>query len=206
MPSKVTVTLRTSDNIPENFVQNQFCTLGLTGAPTEAEQVADALRVFYGDLMAPFYGSNISAGPHLVKFYELPGLEPNYPYHETEFSFGTPGSGTPLPAEVALCLSFQAQRTPGLPQARRRGRIYLGPMQDTANDDGRPSTSIITSILDAAETLAASIAAVSSAQAWAVWSPTAGEAVEITELWVDDAFDTQRSRGLARTTRTVRPL
>jgi hypothetical protein len=36
---------------------------------------------------------------------------------------------------------------------------------------------------------------------WAIYSPTANLHKTITDIWVDDAWDTQRRRGLAPTTR-----
>lgn len=58
------------------------------------------------------------------------------PKPRVAFAGGTTGSttvqasvGQNLPSEVALCVSYQSTRLSGQPQNRRRGRIYIGPLQ-----------------------------------------------------------------------------
>lgn len=200
------VTIRTADNIPENFVTNQFATTDNISTPSDADLWRDAVNTFYDDVSGALFPSTIAQNGHIVKMYAAGGPTPNYPYYESTFDLSSAPSGGTLPSEVALCLSFQGVRTAGNPQARRRGRIYLGPLDTGVNSSGRPSTTDITTILDAAEAFYDDVALITTAGVWAVWSPTDGQAVPLTEAWVDDAFDTQRSRGLGRTTRTVRDL
>lgn len=195
------VTLRTTSNIPEDFVQNQFC---WEGPPSEAETVRDLLDAFYTAISTTIFPSTIAQNGHIVKTYALPGTAPNYPYYESTFDLAGAQSGDPLPSEVALCLSFQGARVAGEPQARKRGRIFLGPLRTSMNTSGRPTSASVGAILDAAEDLYDGIAAITTGAGWEVWSPANGTSEPIVEAWVDDAFDTQRSRGLAVTSKTVR--
>lgn len=103
------------------------------------------------------------------------------------------------PREVALCLSFYSQRN----VPRNRGRIYLGP---STNGTERPSDAVMT----AAITLAHSFADLGGTDVdWCVFSPTtltAGGTLNdafkpVSHVWVDDEWDTQRSRGLRATKR-----
>jgi hypothetical protein len=118
----------------------------------------------------------------------------------------TLGAGAQTPAEVALCLSFKA--APGSTSSPRtsRGRVYLGPftteaLGSTLNSEVRPSVALQNAIADAGLRLASS-----SAHKWAVRSRVAGVLSEITEMWVDNAFDTQRRRGGKPQTRVSRSL
>lgn len=124
------------------------------------------------------------------------------PVYESDFAFSPTGSA-PLPAEVALVMSFQAARASGQNQARRRNRVYLGPLGGSApSSDGRPAPGFVTQVARAGSDLAA--AASSSVNwNWVVWSPTEQQDYQVDNGWVDNSWDTQRRRGLAPTSRTT---
>jgi hypothetical protein len=98
------------------------------------------------------------------------------------------------PREVALCLSyFGGRNLPGM-----RGRIFL-PVAYTGTWAGvRPTSTLAGAALELADRLAA---VGSGGTDWSVYSRTQGLAFSITDSWVDDEWDTQRSRGLRSTTR-----
>jgi len=103
-------------------------------------------------------------------------------------------------------LSFQGERTSGQSQARRRGRVYLGPFGSSAGDttSGRPSSGLRGGII----TAAAAFGVQSQAAIEWVWGviSTAGPSMSFSEVkdgWVDDAWDTQRRRGEGATLRTT---
>jgi len=206
MATLVQITLRTADGISENFITNQFALTDDVTAGADETAVRDAFDTFYSTLGPDILSSWVAQNNHIIKLYLAGGPQPNYPFYEDTFSLAAAPSGTGLPTEVAVCLSFQGLRIPGTPQARRRGRVYLGALKATVNSNQRPASANITDILDAAEGLYDDLAVIPSAGTWAVWSPTDGSAVPLIEAWVDDSFDTQRSRGQARTTRTTRDL
>jgi hypothetical protein len=121
-----------------------------------------------------------------------------------------------LPNEVALCLSYQAVAISGESQARRRGRIFFGPLCNTANTlsatgECRPSAALVTALCGAATLLATPAAtAAGDLVHWAVYSPTTDLTETIDDAfqdvdngWVDNSFDTQRRRGRDATARTT---
>ena len=100
--------------------------------------------------------------------------------------------------------------------SRRRGRIYLGPLAAVAADSstGRPNTSFVTAIKNAAAAYLASVTT-DGTFTWVVHSHTTGaspgtydetgNSVTVNQGWVDNAWDTQRRRGMAPTTRSAFP-
>ncbi len=78
--------------------------------------------------------------------------------------------------------------------------MYMGPFF-AGGMLGRPSATQQTALLD----LASDLAALGGADvAWVIYSPTDNQYRGVTNAWVDNAWDTQRSRGLAPTSRQVR--
>lgn len=144
----------------------------------------------------------------IQKVYDLREAKPRSPIYQRVDNMNVatdPAYTTPL--EVALCLSYQAQKVSGQPQARRRGRIYLGPLGDLGGmaTPGTPTTfpgpnnAWITKIKTAASALKAVVA--TTHFQWVVWSPTNGISAPILNGWVDNAWDTQRRRGNPPTAR-----
>ena len=112
-------------------------------------------------------------------------------------SSGTYG-GTPQgvgPREVALCLSYYADVN--IP--RRRGRMYLGPWP-AAQMQERPGE-VPTGQLGLLATRLSGLGGVNVQ--WVQYSPTTGEFHNVTNFWIDDEWDTIRSRGLKATTRAL---
>lgn len=96
------------------------------------------------------------------------------------------------PREVALCLSYFATHN----RPRSRGRIYLPPLGHTMA--GRPTDAA----LQAAIALVPKFAALGGADInWVVHSRVSNTNPGVTNAWVDDEWDTQRSRGLRSTKR-----
>jgi hypothetical protein len=145
-----------------------------------------------------------------IKLYNLEDPIPRVPIFDLPMGLTGSFPLNTLPQEVALCLSFQGPRVSGQNQARRRGRVYLGPWATAAGDSGtgRPEAAMVTAINDSANTfLAASIAATS--WSWAVISTAAGGpavAVPVENGWVDNSWDTQRRRGNSPGVRSVFPF
>jgi hypothetical protein len=104
---------------------------------------------------------------------------------------GASSSPDHVPREVALCLSYYSERN--LP--RFRGRIFIGPWMFAAE---RPNDSQRTGLM----TLATQLGAVGGIDVdWGLWSPTRAAFSKITNVWVDDEWDTIRSRGKKATNR-----
>jgi hypothetical protein len=138
------------------------------------------------------------------KFYKMSDPEPRTPFITLTMdpiAVGTSG----MPEEVAICLSYYATPASGESPARRRGRIFIGPLSQTAFDSSSvgtfstPDPTARAAIASAAAVLADQ----SEAFQWAVYSPTDQIARQIIGGWVDNAFDTQRRRGRRATTRNT---
>lgn len=164
------------------------------GATTNAQNLATDLATGIAGVTNLWHGCNKIR----TKFYDMAEPEPREVQGE---AFVTHGAGTPGPREVCICLSFYAARN--LP--RQRGRIFLGPIYAVQITE-RPSTSIITSA-QAVATVLKNLGGVDVD--WSVYSPTihALSGVEaafqpVSTAWVDDEWDTMRSRGLRASSRT----
>lgn len=129
-------------------------------------------------------------GGMTIKAYE-PG--PGGPVDTADFPFN--GTATPSPAEVALCLSYSAVDDSAGPP-RRRGRIYLPFGASTP----RPTAIQVAQLL----LMGQDFAQVGTAgnTTWKMFSRTDQVFAKIESISVDDAWDTQRRRGLAPMART----
>lgn len=196
------VSIEPASGIPADIATNTLHFYGLV-KEDDTVALATAIADFYIDIQGIYSTATATTG-HSIKFYDTEGAAPNYPYTTSTFDFTLAPSQPPLPSEVAVCLSLAGKKEAGLPQARRRGRIYMGPLMEDVNSGGRPSTSAKTALLDAGETLAATVNDIPAIGTgfWGVWSPTNSDIVAIKTLSVDDAFDTQRRRGVASTSKT----
>lgn len=211
--------------LPEDRYVNTFHLQG-TGPPTEPQMVAikDALVEFYGVTAGPTtigaYLSGVARGVgRTVKIYDHQAVKPRAPLYEFIDPLAPfPNNGeAAFPNEVAMCISFSAPKLSGAVAARRRGRIYLGPLNGTtsglvATVEPRPSTAFQTVCLDRFRQLL--VAFTAAGHLPMVYSPTidAGDTGDtgafsvVTQYWVDDAFDTQRRRGGRALTKTVQQL
>lgn len=129
-----------------------------------------------------------------VRLYSLDDEKPRPVRGEaTQESTGTLADSGPR--EVALCLSFYSERN--LP--RQRGRLYLGPWS-AGTMDLRPPSGNVTQALALGDGLT-DIGGVDIQ--WGVYSPTDSEFRQVSHYWVDNEWDTVRSRGLRGTARVT---
>lgn len=199
------VKLKRTSGITADDVVNTFhhivATDGDAAAITAAGQVHAALETFYTSIRA-LLASTLS-GTAEVKTYTLAHPQPRAPIDTSTFLYGSPPA-TAMPGEVAICLSYSAAPVSGVPVARTRGRIYIGPlttpwMAGVVAGDMRPLAANNT-------TLRAAAIAFANAPAdaeWCVWSPTSLTARPVVSVATDDAFDIQRRRGARPTARTT---
>lgn len=192
-------------NLPEDRIVYTF---NFEGSPTATDtaNIDDMLWDFFDTPQTTWaptdrMSNQVFNGDVLFKIYCQEDPAPRPPRAEYEHSFSPIASPT-LPAEVALCLSYHAATVAGQSQARRRGRVYLGPFLQADDASGRPDNDIITMVLAQASHLLAEANA-SVTWEWIVWSRAAAAGYEVTGGWCDDAWDTQRRRGPAPTSRTT---
>jgi len=116
---------------------------------------------------------------------------------------GTNPWGNACPREVALCLSFAKRRS----VPRERGRLYLAPgapMGAAAlfTYGARPNNALMTWALELYSKPNQSLPDLGGPDwKFGVYSPTNSAFYQTTEAWVDDEWDTIRSRGLKPSTR-----
>jgi len=202
-----------------------------TGTPEEETADIDThLRNFYSDVDT-YLSSNVKSTQGLrIKQYNHEDAPPRVPFSDTLGDL-TPG-GFALPNEVAICVSYYQNPASGVNRRRQRGRIYFGPLttgtMDTATGDVRVASAVRTAIADAAHDRLINFVGATSGSTiqWCVFSrsdalglpvgdpgPSSEPTYTNSELvagyhpidvvYVDDAFDTQRRRGLLATARTT---
>jgi len=163
--------------------------------PSGGSEAGTAVRTFYGDM-----GALLSkvVGTVRVKWYDLGETPPRTPTTLTDL--GTASSGSSLPSEVAMCLSYYNGT---VPRPKKRGRIFLGPLKesvvDTAAAIPRISAAARTTVLDALDTMVSSL----TLTEWGLLSQVDEVIWPITAGYIDDAFDIQRRRGEDPVTRTT---
>jgi len=217
MQALAQVILKSVSGLSEDIYVNTFAfsdgaTSFLTNAA--ATEIVTNLTSFYNTTHAPGLApiaadisSNVSrtANDSTIKIYDFLDPSPRVPYGTSTFTLGAAASGAGLPSEVALCLSFQGAKISGQDQARRRGRVYIGPLGSTkttsVSGDLRPNNALINELVGAGTFL--STVTFTSGLEWCVYSRTGNQFVPVTSGWVDDAFDTQRRRGKRATFRTT---
>jgi hypothetical protein len=134
-----------------------------------------------------------------VTAYNIQGAKPNYPLaHTTKNAavYATPN----CPPELALCLSFFGNAN----QPRKRGRLYVPVfIMNLATSSIASATASVATRQKVAD-LVPKFAALGGANVdWGVWSQRDAAFRRAENWFVDEAWDTVRSRGLASTARTT---
>ncbi len=200
------------------------------GTAVVAQEIVFRFATFYQDIQALFSGETVSAvvGAHTMKVYRLitgaPGAADDSSVLLVDDTFsttGVAGGAQSLVNEAAVALSLQAnpQAVPEFegiarPRSRRRGRAYLGGLAFTTGEvvpgsGGRRPTAFTRNLLvNSFATLATALEGMvfgpaGTAAEVCVYSRTDGVLRPVTEVFVDNAYDTIRSRGLAPTLRTT---
>lgn len=198
---KAQVAIKWTSGLPEDVTVNTFH-FESNDSAFVIGTVPGVLENMYA-IIDGTYSNVVAQNGHTIKIYSMADPEPRAPIYDGTFNFASAPSGNPLPTEVALCCSYQADRVSGEPQRRRRGRIYLGPFHTGAlTTAGRPHADLINDAVAFGNFLAAASSGWTGTK-WVVWSEVDASSAVVTNGWVDNAFDTQRRRGVAPTTRTT---
>jgi hypothetical protein len=206
----VQVIFQGSTGLAEDQYVNTFH-FNMPGVPFDdvaANSAMDHLVDFFNGTHAPSTSplaneitTNITRSASRMKAYNLGDPIPRVPIAERTWTLGATASPTNYPNEVALCLSFQGERISGENQARRRGRVFIGPLCGNGTSSGGdvvPSATTIAKLTNAAIALAGT-----ADPTWCVYSRADDEMVPVVDGWVDNAYDTQRRRGKAAAARTI---
>lgn len=202
---------------PEDVVVNTWHFDSASSDDAAVDVIRDQLVAFYntattgtpsGGPIAEHLSEWLSrtANASKIKVYDLADAKPRVA-RERSFTLGPSLTGPPteLPAEVALCVSFYA----GQNRPRYRGRVYLGPFVTTANQEettgGGQRSAPTASLVDRCAGALKRLIQDPLTQNLAVYSEMDNVARVVTNGWVDDAWDTIRSRGQAATRRVLVP-
>jgi len=154
-----------------------------------AQGLADALKA---NLIAN--AQVVQAIPFVIKVYDAEKAPPSYPLATA--SNGTGFFTSAVPREVAICLSYYSTHN----RPSYRGRLYLPVALVGGTCAVRPTTTQRTNALAWKNTLSQNLPAQHN---WVVYSPKLGQSNGVTNVWVDDEWDTVRSRGTRGTTRSL---
>lgn len=217
----VQISIPTDDGLPENGIVNTFH-FETDNAPTstDLDTIRDDLEDFYegahagaGSGLTTNFSDELDTANARIRIYDLADATPRVPLRNE--LLGLPAAGSAgLPAEVALCMSFHGAQVSGEPQARKRNRIYFGPIAASSvgylNGHAIPDSSLVAKLADAGAELQARSDARAGTLTWVTFSPTqaaattlGGGTFPVVNGWVDNAFDTQRRRGMKATTRNT---
>lgn len=214
------VRLARVSGLPQDVCVNTFAFRDFITAAlgTVAQNAVDKVKDFYNvenavDDVAEFIGPQISRGAaaHSIDIYDLGdpvSLPMGSPVLTSTMSLDPTGGGRAMVGEAAATLSFHADLT-DIPQevgntrpaARRRGRVFIGPLQDGAvTNVNEPllSAACIAALHDSGEALRDS----GGNTDWAVWSRVEGLLRPVVGGFVDNAPDVQRRRGAGATSRS----
>lgn len=171
-----------------------------------------------GTLAVDKVGDGISpvinrAATHKIQAYKITAAGLGSPLLEIDWlGPATSGATRALPNEVAAVLSFHADLT-GIqeeagathPKARRRGRVFIGPLNENAVNltayPVRVYPTFATALRANANVMADDASALGAV--WSVWSRKDQVLREVVAGWTDNAVDIQRRRGEAPTARVV---
>lgn len=202
MHIKAMVVFQGGSNLPEDRFVNTFH-FDSTAATLQlgADLIHVPLDAFWnnpagdnlGKAMPPFVQRVVD-----VRYYDMGELEPRVPYQKA-MTLGAPIAALALPEEVAVCATFHGD-PPITPS--RRGRVYLGPLSNYAQDSGTATTPI--RVIGAYRQLAcdAMKQLADAAVGWSVYSPKNLTLTPVTGGYCDNSFDTVRKRGMKTSART----
>lgn len=223
------VVLPDTTGIPRDQNVNTWYAKYGIGSPgsTEFSNACDDFIKFYNTIndgvatISSYLASMVDrgSGKASVEVYAIPdarGVLGAPVYSKTWTVAAQNASGVDLPAEVATCLSYHGDFT-GVaehgaagtrPKARRRGRIYIGPLitgvlryGHGAGTPQRPDTAWNTRMIDSAQAMASALTG--HGWEWNTFSRTDWAIHTVVGGWVDDEFDTQRRRGESPSSRTT---
>lgn len=189
--SQINVTPAQGDvpkDIITNTVYHDIGDSGFDPSVDYANHATEVCKLFTG--RDPTHGSFTEYDRKYVtvKVYDMADAKPRPVKSEAVWTPATYDLRADLgPRQISLVLAFFASRN--LP--RTRGRIYIGGIVHTSSNAERPSTTLMTDILDLGHGL---FDIGGENVSHRVWSPTGQLSHVVTDYWVNDVWDTQRSR------------
>ncbi len=218
--------IQSPTGLPKDRFESTWHFRDVSGAV--AADVADAAALKLVDFFQTVGSSGHNVGHYmcrsaapgdemLITGYDFAASRPRPELGVVKFSYGS-ASGSQLPEEVALCLSYYTDRN--LPS--HRGRSYVGPLNGSAmtgssTPPSRPAPEFIAAMVAAGtrlvvpgySTLTTVVtedtfdATPSDTTTWCLYSPKLGTFNDVEHGWVDDEWDGQRRRRVEASARVT---
>jgi len=194
---KFQVSMPVNDTLPRNRISNTVHFQHVVGSLLDTD-----LENMCADLVALWqtrYG--LGPGEVMCKAYDT-DAKPNYPRASVVVNANVPWIQS-TPREVALCLSFAGEHRGNKSE---RGRIYLDPgaAVGLAQIGLRPDPQHLQWALAWYDLSNESLPDIGGVDwKFGIWSPTYQKFTQSQQAWVNDDWDTMRSRGLRETTRVT---
>lgn len=192
--------------LPRDVSINTWHFSGDSGASTAGPLIAELIYDFYNEGVSPS-GNRVAnmispvvdrgALKCRLTIYDQAQAKPRRPFYDEGWTLAAASGTGKMPLEVAAVSSFQGNRQSGVPQARRRGRHFIGPLTDGTITAGTSSSmpELSTDVRDILSGAAARVVQNGSDDArWCVYSRVSGDLVPVTNGWIDTDPDTQRRR------------
>lgn len=201
----VQATLGVAQGDPADWVSNSFW---FDGGAGDQQNLLDMVDDFYTGEVAGKRGLRDALGGVdflEIKTYNHSDPKPRAPVatrYKTLGGIAAPYSGPP---QLSVVLSYEADPLSGVPRARRRGRLFLGPINMIYTEERYIPPALRNKVTEAATALVqASDASVS--WSWVVHSRASGSNSVIRTGWVDNSWDVMRSRKWPATIRQLWPI
>lgn len=196
-------------NLPADRIVNVFHFLSEGTYPADVEEALDKVQQFYlgarstrpiAQWLSPWVQRDAE-----LRAYDMESPPDRVPTIRA-LDLGTVPSSAGLAEEVAMVITLHGAVPPAL-SSRRRGRIYIGPLNSfcfvggSTTEKSHPQPTLLADLAEAATELADMS---ETGMRWSIHSITpSSNYVPIAGGYIDDAFDTQRRRGPDPTTRTL---
>jgi hypothetical protein len=163
------------------------------------------LKTFY-DAWSSYRGSSCDWVNASIKGYDMSHSKPRAPVFDELLGLSAAQGTNTMPHECAVCLSFQATKSSGVSQRRKRGRIYLGTFTMSSHNGTSTPIGLDSTFHTLLQTAAQAMLNGMSTDPdydWVVISEATGApaSYDVHDGWIDNAWDTQRRRGQAATSR-----
>lgn len=204
------VRLPYTTGVPGDVATNtlHFFTPAAPSTQTEWDDIYQRVEGYYAQ-WGQYLASVVDRPNCRITLYDLADSEPRQPIFSDTFSPPVAVGVANLPSEVAVVHSYRGVLTSGQPPARRRNRIYLGPLsilatQGAGGGFARPVQPLIDDILTGGAVLGTD--SLATGVRWTAYSPTDATSWTIVEQHVNNEFDTQRRRGVLATQKNAVPV
>jgi len=209
----------------DTFVNDFAFTASLAQSDSQITELFARVNDFYrfadpvGGAIGGYISKSVSrAATHKLQAYRIAAGGLGSPIREDAWlgpSEELTGTGVvELPNEVAAVVSFHAdlfgiaeEAGATRPKARRRGRLYIGPLNSQAitatSANPKLNTNLGASLRGGINRIIDANDDGGSGGSFAVWSRKDAQLRVVTGGWTDDAMDTQRRRGQKSTARVV---